>query len=84
MKLFIIREMLRDYSSGMIAVKAQDLTEARNYFREWMGNGFDDYYVTKHMEEFDLAVGVGAYHTLELADTDENEVGIVTVVWGGG
>lgn len=85
MNLYIIREVLYDYSGGMVAIKARDIEQAAEFFKEWIHSGYpglsdwEDYVV-----EFNTSVRAGYYHELVLSTKDTHKPGVVTQVWGGG
>ncbi len=80
MKLFIITDVLSDYTSGMVAIKAESLEQAREFFVDgksgWTGSSV--------IEEFDDAIKDGCYTEFDLADTDTKELGVIVEVYGGG
>jgi len=79
MKLFIITTAPFDYTSGMVAIKAESLEQAREFF---VGeNGLVSQSV---IEEFDDAIKNGYYTEFDLADTDDKESGVIVEVFGGG
>ena len=82
MKLFIIRNVLTDYSySGMVAIKAESLSQAREFFVERFG---DRYEFSEFEKEFDDAIKNKDYDVLNLADIDSTAVGFVKVMTFGG
>lgn len=83
MKLFVVREVLYDFSSGMVAIKALDMVEARSLFVNWLESALDADAVERYVKEFDKSIGAGYFHTFELTDSDKNKCGIVTQMWGG-
>ena len=80
MKLFIINNVLSDYSYGMVAIKAESLGQAREFFVERFGDGYEG---SEFEKEFDDAIKNKDYQVLELADTDSTSVGFVKVMFGG-
>lgn len=87
MKLFVITEVLYDYSSGMVAIKAKDMAEARKFFIEWLSDCYNEEmedYKNRYIREFDISVKAGYYRSFELSDEDQSESGMVIQVWGGG
>ena len=74
MNLFIIKEVLYDYTEGMVVIAAETLERARELFVA----GFDS---ERQAEEFDEAIERGAYKTLQVVGQPE---GIVSYVYGGG
>jgi len=77
MKLFIITDVLSDYTSGMVAIKAESLEQAREFFVK-------DQMPESVIEEFDDAIKNGCYTEFDLADTDTKELGVLVEVYGGG
>jgi 5-formaminoimidazole-4-carboxamide-1-beta-D-ribofuranosyl 5'-monophosphate synthetase len=76
MKLFIITDVLSDYTSGMVAIKAESLKQAREFFVKDQMPDFID--------EFDDSIKNGCYTEFDLADTDTKELGVLVEVFGGG
>ena len=81
MKLFIINNVLSDYTYGMVAIKAESLGQAREFFVERFGAGLVS--PSEFEKEFDVAIKNKDYQVLELADTDSTSVGFVKVMFGG-
>ena len=79
MKLFIITDVLSDYTSGMVAIKAESLKQAREFFVK-----DETWYTESIIEEFDDAIKNGCYTEFDLADTDTKELGVIVEVFGGG
>jgi hypothetical protein len=74
MKLFIITNVLVDYTdyiNGMVVIKAESLTQAREYFF----NKYEDDCI-----DFDQAIKDHHYNEFELVDTDTKAPGIVTAM----
>ena len=70
--LYIINEVLSDYTPGMAVIAAPDLNRCREIFEakfEW------------HMEEYDSAIEGKYYKVIEGVNHNE---GVVSYVWGGG
>lgn len=84
MKLFIVKEVLYDYSGGMVAIKAHNSAEARIFFINWIEQYCIPHYIERFIKEFDTSWKAGYYHVFELSDKDKNEAGVVTQIWGGG
>ena len=80
MKLFIINNVLSDYTYGMVAIKAETLGQAREFFVERFGGGWETREIEK---EFDDAVKNKDYIVMDLADTDQSPAGFVKVMFGG-
>ena len=73
MKLYIINEVLSDYTPGMAVIAAPSLERCKEIFAEEFK--FDD------MGEFDSAIEDGDYKVIENVNHDE---GVVSHVYGGG
>jgi len=71
MKLFIINEVLSDYTSGMAVIAARSKDEAREYFIAEFGE--------YHADDFDE---YGIFTVIENVGLDEG--GVVSYVYGGG
>ena len=72
MNLYIINEVLSDYTSGMVVIAAPSLKRCRELFVEefkW------------HLDEFDTSIKDGNYKVLQVVDQPE---GVVSYVYGGG
>ena len=74
MNLYIINEVLYDYTDGMVVIAAASLERARLLFRAKFGDG-------RALEEFDESIACGVYKTLQVVGQPE---GIVSYVYGGG
>lgn len=74
MNLYIINEVLYDYTDGMVVIAAASLERARELFVAEFGK-------FNTVEEFDAAIERGAYKTLQVVGQPE---GIVSYVYGGG
>jgi hypothetical protein len=81
MKLFIITGVLSGHTSGMVAIKAESLEQAREFFVDGQ-SGWT--WTQSVIEEFDDAIKDGCYTEFDLADTDDKESGIIVEVYGGG
>jgi len=79
MKLFIITDVLSDYTTGMVAIKAESLEQAREFFVKGQSE-----YIESVIEEFDDAIKNGCYTEFDLADTDDKDSGVIVEVYGGG
>ena len=81
MKLFIINNVLSDYTYGMVAIKAESLEQAREFFvdEDSAPAGWD----SEFEKEFDDAVKNKDYIVMDLADTDQSPAGFVKVMFGG-
>jgi len=79
MKLYLINEVLYDYSAGMVAIAAENLDQCRNIFEEQFAMSSDS---KGRLNEFDAAVENGYYQELEVKS--DTQPGVVTYVYGGG
>lgn len=75
MNLYILNEVLYDYTEGMVVIAASDLNRCRELFIESFGN------FETQIKEYDDAISSGAYKVLEVLNQQE---GIVSYVYGGG
>lgn len=75
--LYIIQEVLYDYTDGMVVIAAASLERARELFVA----EFIAYSDARELAEFDAAIERGAYKTLQVVGQPE---GIVSYVYGGG
>ena len=71
--LYIINEVLSDYTSGMAVIAAPSLERCREIFTTEFE--FDD------IGEFDSAIEDGNYKVIENVNQDE---GVISHVYGGG
>lgn len=76
MNLYIINEVLYDYSDGMVVIAAADLDRCRELFAEEFDCGIGNW-----MGEYDEAIKRGAYKVLQVVGQPER---IVSYVYGGG
>jgi hypothetical protein len=75
MNLYIITEVLYDYTDGMVVIAAADLDRCREIFAEEFDIG-----IGNQMSEFDEAIKSGAYKVLQVVGQSE---GVVSYVYGG-
>ena len=75
MNLYIISEVLSDYTSGMAVIAAPDLDRCRAVFAQEFGHW------DSQMREFDSAISDGSYKVLQVQGQEE---GMVSYVSGGG
>jgi hypothetical protein len=71
MKLYIISDVLRDYSAGMVVIAANDLEDCRNIYQEKFGTAYD----------FDQSIKKEYYTELNVSDVNP---GVIDYVYGGG
>ena len=75
MNLYIIKEVLSDYTSGLVVIAAENLERCRELFIAEFG---DVYYTVR---EYDEAIRLENYKVLPVANQSE---GVVSYVYGGG
>ena len=75
MNLYIVEEVLSDYTSGLVVIAAENLKRCRELFIAKFG---DVYYTVR---EYDEAIRLGNYKVLSVANQSE---GVVSYVYGGG
>ena len=73
--LYIINEVLSDYTAGMAVIAAPSLERCRELFVEKFGE------TDQEMEEFDSAIEDGDFKVIEGVGHIE---GVVSYVYGGG
>lgn len=79
LNLYIINEVLYDYTDGMVVIAAASLERARELFVAQFGSASG--VLDRELSEFDAAIESGAYKTLQVVGQPE---GIVSYVFGGG
>lgn len=79
MKLYLINEVLYDYTDGMVAIAAENLEQCRNIFEEQFAMSSDS---KGRLNEFDTAIQDGYYKELEVKS--DTRPGVITYVYGGG
>lgn len=75
MKLFVIKEVLYDYTPGMCVIAAHDLAQCRELFYHKFGRKVE------FMDEFDRAIENKKYRTLDVINCNP---GIISYEYGGG
>ncbi len=75
MKLYIISEVLSDYTSGMCVIAAENLDQCREIFIKKFS--YDEYAI----KEYDAAIRDKDYKELEVLNV---EPGLIDYVCGGG
>lgn len=75
MNLYIIHEVLYDYTAGMVVIAAADLDRCREIFAEEFYIGW-----SARMNQYDEAIKSGAYKVLQVVGQSE---GVVSYVYGG-
>jgi hypothetical protein len=71
MNLYIIHDVLYDYTAGMVVIAASSLERCRELFEEEFGS---------HMKEYDDAVKNNSYSVYQVVDEEE---GVKDYVYGG-
>ena len=71
MNIYIIEEVLTDYTSGMVIIAASDLNRCRELYVDRFNY---------QLEEFDAAIANNFYKVIEDVKHDE---GIISIVWSG-
>ena len=74
--VYVINEVLSDYTAGMVVIAAKDWEQCRAYFGEKFGYQYD--YLLK---QFDRAVENGKY---KLFPCSTDQSGVLEYVFGGG
>ena len=77
--LYIIKEVLIDYTPGMAVICASSLERCRELFVKEFG--FEDEIYESQIVEFDSSINDGDYKVIEGVNHNE---GVVSYVWGGG
>jgi|Wag4MinimDraft_6_1082665.scaffolds.fasta_scaffold200879_1 hypothetical protein len=77
MKLYLINEVLYDYTAGMVAIAAENLEQCRDIYEQQFAMS-----VYSRLHEFDTAIQNGCYKELEVKS--DTQPGVVTYVYGGG
>ena len=72
MNLYIIENVLWDYTAGMVCIVAENLDQARSLFKDRFGESETEYY--------DLSVQTSSYEVLKVVDETPR---IVSYVSGG-
>jgi len=74
MNLYIINDVLYDYTAGMVVIAASSLERCRELFEEEFG------WRRSHMKEYDDAVKNNFYSVYQVVDEEE---GVKDFVYGG-
>ena len=72
--LYIIKEVLYDYTPGMVVIAAPSLERCREIFTE-------EFKFSRHWPPYDLAIELEYYEVIENVNRAE---GVVSYVYGGG
>ena len=78
MNLYIINEVLYDYTAGMCVIAAESLARCEQIFMEEFAGGDSDYVKECHQKEFNAA----GIKVIENVPYEKEEV--VSYVYGGG
>ena len=73
MNIYVINEVLYDYTPGMVVIAASDLSECRAIFQQDFAS---------FLEEFDSAIKDDCYKVIPAGDGVE--AGTISHVYGGG
>ena len=76
--LYIVNEVLYDYTEGMVVIVASSIERCREIFQEQFCMGYQG---DQRLKEFDEAIRLGVYKVLQVVDREE---GVVSYVYGGG
>lgn len=79
MNLYIINEVLYDYTDGMAVIAADSIERCRELYELEFANS--EYRKVQVMEEYDAAISYGHFKVLQVQGVNE---GIVSYVYGGG
>ena len=78
MNLYILNDVLSDYTSGMCVIAAESLSQCKDLFMEEFGSKFDSEWINqKRQEDFDNA-------SVKVIEGVNHPAGIVDYVHGGG
>jgi hypothetical protein len=77
--LYIINEVLSDYTAGMAVIAAPSMERCRELFAKEFD--LSTWETDQEMREFDSAIEDGDYKVIENVNHDE---GVVSYVYGGG
>ena len=75
MNIYVINEVLIDYSSGMAVIAAPDLARCRELFLAEFN------WPARHQDQFDASISNGDFKVIENVNEAE---GIISYVYGGG
>ena len=79
--IYIIEEILYDYTPGMAVICASSLDRCREIFVEEFSNVNGLSYFEREIKEFDSSINDGDYKVIEGVNHPE---GFVSYVYGGG
>jgi hypothetical protein len=81
MNLYIINDVLYDYTSGMCVIAAESLPRCEQIFMEKFGRNDDSVYAKDHNKERQKEFNEAAIKVIENVNHPE---GVVSYVYGGG
>ena len=76
MNLYIINDVLYDYTSGMCVISAESLPRCEQIFMERFASGGSDYFKERYQEEFNQA-------DIKVIENVNHPEGVVSYVYGG-
>ena len=77
MKLYILKEVLYDYTSGMCVIAAESLPQCEQIFMKEFGDSTSDYIKECKQKEFNSA-------PIKVIEGVNHPAGVVSYVYGGG
>jgi hypothetical protein len=78
MNLYILNDVLSDYTSGMCVIAAESLSHCKDLFMKEFGSKFDSEWINQNrQQEFDNA-------SVKVIEGVNHPAGIVDYVYGGG
>ena len=77
MNLYIINEVLYDYTSGMCVIAAESLPQCEQIFMQEFGDSISDYIKECKQKEFNSA-------PIKVIENINYPAGVVSYVYGGG
>lgn len=81
MNLYIINDVLYDYTAGMCVISAESLSHCEQIFMEEFGNDDDSDYAKKCNEELQKEFNTAGIKVIENVN---HPAGVVSHVYGGG
>lgn len=76
--IYIVEDVLYDYTSGMVVIIAENLDECRSLFISEFAYGIEDDMIATN---YDVAIAQGCYKVVPVGDNEESR--IVSYVHGG-
>jgi hypothetical protein len=77
MNLYILNEVLYDYTDGMCVIAAESMPRCEQIFMKEFGDSTSDYIKERKQEEFNEA-------TITVIENVNHPEGVVSYVYGGG